>query len=111
MIPTVVFAAFLMPAPAHVEMGTGKLPVQQTFAVSVSGVRDPRIIAAVKRLLPRLEKLTGMPFTPAKDAPAVLLIHCEHAGAPVQKLGEDESYRLEVTATQARLTAPNPLGV
>ena len=28
----------------------------------------------------------------------------------MQKLGEDESYRLEVTPAHAHLTAPNPLG-
>ena len=30
---------------------------------------------------------------------------------PVQKLGEDESYRLEVTTEKAVLSAPNPLGI
>jgi hexosaminidase len=40
-----------------------------------------------------------------------LVIQCDHASAPVQELGEDESYRLEITPTQAHLSAPNPLGV
>src|SRR6185312_4099707 len=30
---------------------------------------------------------------------------------PVQQLGEDESYRLVISASGVELTAPNPLGV
>ena len=44
-------------------------------------------------------------------SPATLIIQCEHASEPVQRLGEDESYHLEITPQQARLSAPNPLGV
>ena len=39
------------------------------------------------------------------------IIQCDARVEPVQQLGEDESYRLEITPQQARLTAPNPLGV
>ena len=41
----------------------------------------------------------------------MLAIQCEHLGETVQKLGEDESYRLVITPAQAKLTAPNALGI
>ncbi len=39
------------------------------------------------------------------------IVQTSKASDPVQQLGEDESYHLEVTTTQVKLTAPNPLGV
>ena len=39
------------------------------------------------------------------------VIHAEHASKRVQELGEDESYVLEVSATGAKLSAANPLGI
>ena len=56
---------------------------------------------------------TGMPLSPflATDASrATLEITNGHAGEAVQKLGEDESYRLEITPNRARINAPQPLG-
>ena len=47
----------------------------------------------------------------ADSANATLAIQCDGGTKDVQQLGEDESYRLEVTATGARLSAPNTLGV
>jgi hexosaminidase len=104
----------LLPVPAKVVTDEGRLSIDESFSVAVTGVSDPRITSAVKRLIPRLTKQTGIPLVPAlpaSPAQATLLIRCDHAGAPVQKLGENESYKLELTETQARLTAPNPLGI
>ena len=50
--------------------------------------------------------------TRAGDADkATLVIHADHASDPVQQLGEDESYSLEVTSSGAKLSAANPLGI
>jgi hexosaminidase len=38
-------------------------------------------------------------------------VNSEHASKPVQELGEDESYTLEVTSSGAQLNAPTTLGV
>src|SRR5205823_6130276 len=68
---------------------------------------------AVSRMIDRLTRQTGMPFV-AGLAPAgqgTLAITTREASEPVQKLGEDESYSLTVTAQGAKLSASNPLGV
>ena len=103
----------LLPIPAKLAIGRGKLAIDQSFKVLTDGYEDARIGAGVKRLEARLSAKTGIPLrfdTPLGNRP-FLLIHCEHAGEPVQRLGEDESYRFVVTPTQARLSAPNALGV
>lgn len=61
----------------------------------------------------RLFRQTAIPFIYGTADPAKSGLTIETGGpsAPVQKLGEDESYTLEVTPEGAKLSAPNPLGV
>ena len=105
----------LMPLPAHMSPGQGSLPIDQTFHVALAGRGDEaRVHTAALRLVARLAAATGMPLDPAlaTDASkATLVIEWSDDGLPVQALGEDESYRLTVSSTQARLSARNPLGV
>ena len=91
----------LMPWPAKVEMGQGSLAIGPTIRIAITGYSEPRLEAAVRRL---------GEIVPA-GSPATLVVQCEHASEAVEQLGEDESYRLEATPLQARLSAPNPLGV
>ncbi len=91
----------LMPWPAKVELGQGSLAIGSTIRISITGYWEPRLQNAVRRF--------GEIATPGSLA--TLIIQCEHASEPVQRLGEDESYHLEITPQQARLAAPNPLGV
>jgi len=103
----------LMPQPAHVTVGQGKLTIDQGFSVGLSGYHEPRLARAAVRLIHHLDRKTGMPLSPflATDASrATLEITNGHAGEAVQKLGEDESYRLEITPNRARINAPQPLG-
>ncbi len=84
------------------------------FGFSLDGYREPRLEAAATRLLRRLSQQTAIPMSEGVEqdaAKAKLVIHCDHAGEPVQSVREDESYQLEVTPQQARLTAPTPVGV
>ncbi len=102
----------LMPLPAHVGMGAGQLPIDRSFSVELKGYTEARLVAAKERFLATLGRETGIPF--GKDAQAdgaTLTIQTVGASEAVQRLGEDESYKLEVTAEHAQLTAPNPLGV
>jgi hexosaminidase len=104
----------LMPWPAKITAGQGSLVIDPSFRVALSGRQEPRLRAAGSRLIAHLALKTGMPLAPefATDpSQAALEIHCDRAGELVQKLGEDESYRLEVTEQRARLTAANPLGI
>jgi hexosaminidase len=115
MAPFALFAHDLMPVPANIQPGAGRLRIDRNFAfVQLNGYREPRLEAAAARLVEQVSRKTGIPMAPgigvhAPEAP--LVVYCDHASAPVQTAQEDESYRLTVTPLGARLDAPNPLGV
>ena len=115
MAPLALFAHSLMPVPAKLQPGVGRLRIDQNFAfVQLTGYREPRLEAAAARLVEDVARKTGIPMRPGVGlhAPsAALIVYCDHASAAVQSAPEDESYRLTVTAVGARLDAPNPLGV
>jgi hexosaminidase len=102
----------LMPVPASVQLGTSQLAVDASFSVAVTGHDDARLERAVQRFLRQLGRQTGLILKakPADAAKATLVIHTDHDSKPVQELGEEESYSLEVTASGAKLTAPTTLG-
>jgi hexosaminidase len=91
----------LMPWPAQVEIGQGSLAIGATIRIAITGYSEPRLQNAAQRL--------GEIAAPGSAA--TLIIQCEHASEPIQQLGEDESYHLEITPKQAALSASNPLGV
>lgn len=104
----------LMPQPAEISVGQGRLAIDGTFRVALVGYQEPRLQAAATRLIERLSRQTGIPLSDQIEtdpAKATLVIQCDHAGETVQSINEDESYRLEVTPQQARLAAPTPVGV
>jgi hexosaminidase len=101
----------LMPMPASVQAGAGELPVTQSFSVAVNGFRDASLDLGVQRFQAQLSRQTGIPLRPRPGSAATLTIHADHGREAVQKLGEDESYDLTVTASGAQLNAPTPLGV
>ncbi len=102
----------LMPLPAHVSPGEGQLLVNSSFSVALDGTTDPRIKSAEEQFLDKLSRETGTPFLPSAQAgPPALTIRTAGPGDAVQRLGEDESYHLEVSSSHALLTAPNALGV
>jgi hexosaminidase len=103
----------LMPQPAELTPGSGRLVIDGSFRVALEGYEEPRLEAAAARLIRRLANETALPVSdvPEKDPrKATLVIHCDHAGEEVQSIREDESYRLDVTTQQARLSAPTPVG-
>jgi len=104
----------LMPQPAKLEPGSGRLVIDGNFRVALEGYQEPRLEAAAARLIQRLSLETGIPFPDGLEkepGKATLVFHCEHAGEAVQSVREDESYQLDVTPQQARLSAPTPVGV
>jgi hexosaminidase len=101
----------LMPMPASIAQGSGQLLIDGSFTVAMEGYSEPRLVLARSRFLGTLSRETGIAFHQAtQNQPPSLVIKTSGASAAVQKVGEDESYRLEITSTQAQLTAPNPLG-
>jgi hexosaminidase len=102
----------LMPVPANVQLGTGLLAVDSSFSVALTGHHDARLERAAQRFLRQLGRQTGLIFSaePTDASKATLIIHTDHDSKPVQELGEEESYVLEVDAKGAKLTAPTTLG-
>jgi len=125
----------LMPVPASVQWGEGRVRLDSTFSVAVRGYRDARLTGAVYRMVRRLESRVGITLThqPAGTAPrgqtvaperspaalilaadpagATLVVEAQGPGQAVQTETEDESYSLDVSATRAVLRAPTVVGV
>lgn len=104
----------IVPLPLAAVTGSGNLSVDHGLQVVFEGYTEPRLDRARLRFLGILSRETGILAVPVVPAPPVkkaqLIIRTTGPSAPVQQLGEDESYHLEITASGALLTAPNPLG-
>jgi len=103
----------IMPMPAKVQTGTGQLVIDPNFSVSITGHHEARLDRAVELFLTQLRRQTGMPPIDMKltdSATATLVIQATGGTKAVQELGEDESYRLDITSSGARLNAPTTLG-
>ena len=102
----------LMPMPAKVQLGSGKLIVDQSFTAVADGARDHRLDSAIPRFLDVLSRQTGMMLNgqAANASNATLTVRIASTGRKVQEVGEDESYSLEISSSRATLNAPNALG-
>jgi hexosaminidase len=101
----------IIPLPAAAVQSPGSLSVDHGLQVVFEGYTEQRLERARIRFLDTLSRETGIPELPALTLKrAQLVIKTAGPSAPVQQLGEDESYHLEITPTGALLTAPNPLG-
>jgi hexosaminidase len=118
--PAATGPADLMPVPAEVVWQSGRLPLDAKMTVATRGPDDPRVTAAWGRALARLQALgvkaaKATPLAPPSsmkdERKATLVLRWQAAGAPVQAVGEDESYSLTVTPRQAVLEAGTPLGI
>lgn len=101
----------LMPMPAHVQTGEGRFAIDPSFTIDLRGHADARARRAADRFLSQLSHRTNIPFGTKPGAKATFVIACNGGGEKIQKLHEDESYRLQVSAADVRLDASNPLGV
>jgi hexosaminidase len=102
----------LMPLPAKVEPAAGRLAIDGGFSVAATGYTDARLQAALLRLVSRVARQTGIPIglgTPEVSRPT-LRVDCAAAGPDYPKLGEDESYTLDVSPDGARLRAATVTG-
>lgn len=105
-------APALMPIPSSLTEGSGQMRLDGSFSVAFEGYKEARLDRAAERLKLRLAQETGVIFLPGTaGAHAVLTVRTAGAGKAVQELGEDESYKLDVAANGATLTAATPLGV
>src|SRR5687768_5548496 len=103
----------LMPVPASVRFGEGRLGVDKSFTVAAAGAVDERLRAGIDRAVRRLEGRTviemarGLAADPAR---ATLLVEARAPVRAVPSVEEDESYTLEVNERQAALRAPTVVG-
>jgi hexosaminidase len=109
----------LMPWPSQVTRGSGQFVIAQNFTAAISGAGsvatkdDSRVRDATTRALYRLFRETGIPVSfsliDEKSSPSMLVVvERKHPG--VQKLGDDETYRLSITSDRVRIIATEPLG-
>lgn len=107
-------ALHLMPWPSNIKTSQSQpLVIQTSFSVGIGNSSDPLLRRVVEIFLTDLRRHTGslpLDFT-IENASAQLKVNGEHASKPVQELGEDESYTLEVTSSGAQLNAATTLGV
>jgi hexosaminidase len=105
----------VMPLPGKAQLGTGALKIDREFTLAFTGFREARLDRAGQRFITTLGHQTGIVFGHAAaggdPAKATLVVTTDHESKPIQELGEDESYTLDITATGAKLHAANPLGV
>lgn len=103
----------LMPVPANVVWKEGKLNLSKDFTVAVKGQTDERLKSYISRVMRRLEGRTVMSFPrelSGDSANARFLIETLSTGNAIPKLGDDESYKLEINNAQAKLTANTTVG-
>jgi len=98
----------LMPMPTKIEVNSGSLRIDSSFRIVVNG---SGLDTAVERFTARLFRQAGLSAIRLPAAKPALVIECSQAPAAWPKLGEDESYQLDVTADGARLSAHTPTGV
>ena len=107
-------APSLMPLPRSVVRGTGSLNLSAHFNAGFAGQHDARLDAALDRFLGRLDRLCGEIVRSqymSRDATSfVFTLKVAGPGGAVQGPDEDESYQLEITSSQATLTAATDVG-
>jgi hexosaminidase len=104
----------LMPVPAELRLGSGRMPLDSSFTVRLAGSSTDRLQAGSLRLMRRLADRTGVFFTresvsaSGESVAAGLVVTAGREGRVA--LGEDESYSLKVTPDGAELTAGTDIG-
>ena len=102
----------VMPMPAVMQRHPGTLKLDSSFTLGTTGYSDARLERAVQRLQSRIEGRIGveLPLVVTSNGAPTLSIECVAAGFAYPKLGEDESYSLEIGAQHATLKANTVLG-
>ncbi len=98
----------VMPAPADVRVTEGRVPVGGALDVTTEGAGGQRLAGAITRMRDRWRSRVGAGGE--KQAPFKVFVACDRAGGAIPMEGEDESYVLDVGATQAVVRAPEEIG-
>ena len=103
----------LMPVPTSITFHNERLAVDSNFRVATRGHSDARLQAAIARFMKRLEGRTVLTLDSTlapDDQTTPLIIQTQGPGKTIPGLGEDESYRIDITRRQAILSAPTVVG-
>jgi hexosaminidase len=101
----------LMPTPMHLSLGEGHLKIDSTFTVGLNSYKDARLELARERFIQTLSRETGIPYhADASFNEPTLEVITAGPSSEVEKLGENESYELQVNSTHATISAATPLG-
>src|SRR5215213_5262738 len=103
----------LMPVPASITFHNERLAIDSNFRVATRGHSDARLQAAIWRFMKRLEGRTVLTLSPTlapDDQTTPLIVQTQGPGKNIPGLGEDESYRIDITRRQAILSAPTVVG-
>jgi len=103
----------LMPVPTSITFHNERLAVDNNFRVASRGHSDARLQAAIWRFMKRLEGRTVLTLSPTlatDDQTTPLIVNAQGPGKNIPGLGEDESYRIDITNRQAILSAPTVIG-
>lgn len=99
----------VMPAPAQVRLGEGRVRLLSRPRVTFAGAKDGRLDLAAARALSRWDARMSLPETAAGSLE--IRLDCRAPGPKVPDGTEDESYTLDVTAQGAvRLAAATDAG-
>src|SRR5256714_714927 len=102
----------IMPLPAQAWQREGEFLIDGHFGIALNGYKEPRLERAQQRFLDVLSRETGIPlWREAIVNQPNFVIQTAGPSAPVQQLGENESYHLEISATAVQLKAASPIGV
>ncbi len=109
------FSAFnntLMPAPAHLEAGSGQFAWTSAITVGIPHLRNARLDGALDRTLLEIQQQTGVPRPQeiSTSSTASLVLDVAAAGEVIQSVDEDESYTLTVTSSSATIRANTVVG-
>ncbi|HEV8368668.1 MAG TPA: beta-N-acetylhexosaminidase, partial [Pyrinomonadaceae bacterium] len=103
----------LMPVPASVRFHNERLAIDSSFKAAIRGHSDARLQSGIARFVKRLEGRTVLSFAPGlalDDQTTTLVVQCEGPGKDIPAVGENESYRIDITSRQALLTAQTVVG-
>ena len=98
----------LMPWPKKIESAGAPLRLDSDFRVELPAAPPPRLERATRRFLAQLSIETGIPITSSRTTRLVIEC-CARPDGP-DRLGDDESYTLDVSSTQARLKSATVTG-
>ena len=93
-----------MPVPTSITFHNERLAVDSNFRVATRGHSDARLQAAIARFMKRLEGRTVLTLNHTlapDDQTTPLIIQTQGPGKDIPGLGEDESYRIDITRRQA----------